>query len=530
MTTEGTIALDGTALPDDASRNPVDGERPHDLTKATVRGAVWSLLGSVANGFLQFAVMVVMARLVAPQDFGLMAMAQVFLRFATYFAAFGIGTALVRQANMDGEKLRAAFTGAWILGSVCAGVMWVVAPLALLIFNTSGIVPVVRALAVNFALAGFGVVSAGLLYRRMRFRTLSIVGMGAYVVAYGVVGIPLALHGWGVWALVAAIMTQTVLAAACQYLCAVHPIRPTFRWASYRDLLGFGGQHSVAGFLEFLGNAADSFALGRYLGERAFGLYSRASLLISLPVELVVAPVIRVFYPLFVHARSDPEKLRRVYCATFAAVALITIPSGMATVLVARDLVAVTLGMRWTPGTPALLCYALIMPATFLTAVTFSAHDAIGRMRSKIAVQAVSLTVFSGAVVLGLPAGIQGVACGALAGYLFRMLIEHAVLRKRIGVSWRQLGGALAPAFWSAAVLTAAAWPVVLILVRAPAWARVACVVFLAPLAVVITAFCIRPPAIVRLAGLVREVWPQTCAWRPCGWVLARLSPGGPVG
>jgi hypothetical protein len=110
------------------------------------------------------------------------------------------------------------------------------------------------------------------------------------------------------------------------------------------------------------------------------------------------------------------------------------------------------------------------------------------------------------------------------------MLIEHAVLRKRIGVSWRQLGGALAPAFWSAAVLTAAAWPVVLILVRAPAWARVACVVFLAPLAVVITAFCIRPPAIVRLAGLVREVWPQTCAWRPCGWVLARLSPGGPVG
>jgi len=183
-------------------------DKTTSLTHSAVSGMVWVAWGSGANALLKVAVLVVLTRLLSPVDFGLVAAALVVIGFSLNFSQLGLGPAVVQRPVLEPRHISTAFYASTGLGLLVGAVIWLAAPLIAQFFHMGQLVPVVQGLALVFPIAGIAVVPDSLLTRDLRFRLLANRDIVAYAVGYGVVGVALALLGWGVWALVAAQLAQ----------------------------------------------------------------------------------------------------------------------------------------------------------------------------------------------------------------------------------------------------------------------------------------------------------------------------------
>ncbi|RYY13923.1 MAG: hypothetical protein EOO36_15090, partial [Cytophagaceae bacterium] len=162
-----------------------------NLASTAVRGVQWTTAATVLTAVMQIGYTAVMARLLDPAAFGLVAMAGVVLRFGSYFAEMGLGHALVQRADIDTDDVRATFTASLGLGLAVAGVAWLASPLAVFFLKNEAVVPLVRVQALGFILVGLGATAVSLLRREMRFEAIAKVEVAAYVLGYGGVGITL---------------------------------------------------------------------------------------------------------------------------------------------------------------------------------------------------------------------------------------------------------------------------------------------------------------------------------------------------
>ncbi|RZK62313.1 MAG: hypothetical protein EOO59_02880, partial [Hymenobacter sp.] len=192
--------------------------KPHTtLGAAALRGIKWTTAAAVLTAVMQVGYTAIMARLLDPAAFGLVALAGVVLRFGGYFAEMGLGHAIVQRPQLSNNDLRASFTASLLLGLGVAGIFWALAPLSVLVLKNPAVVPLVRALALGFIIASVGLTATSVLRRDMRFDVLAKLEVVAYVLAYGGVGLGSAWAGAGVWSLVAASLAQQLISGLGVY-------------------------------------------------------------------------------------------------------------------------------------------------------------------------------------------------------------------------------------------------------------------------------------------------------------------------
>ena len=261
------------------------------------RGVTWTYIAIAIGVVIQLGVTAVTARLLDPAAFGLVAMANVLMRFGGYFAQMGVGRALIQRPEIGDDEVRAAFTSSTILGLIVGAVVILAAPLAAAFFKSEDVVPVTRWLALTFVASGLGATAQALLRRNLRFRASGFVEVAAYALGYGVPTLGLAFAGFGVWSLVAGAIGQSIVASGLAYLLTRHPVRPTFKFAAHRLLLGFGTKVSIISLLEFVGSTLDSAVIGRFGSAAQLGVYNRAFMLASLPTYHAHNGIAKVLFP-----------------------------------------------------------------------------------------------------------------------------------------------------------------------------------------------------------------------------------------
>ncbi|MBA2316202.1 MAG: oligosaccharide flippase family protein [Euzebyales bacterium] len=201
-----------------------------NLTSRTLGAFKWTYGSYAASAVVQIGYTAAMARLLVPEDFGLVAMAALFLRFGGYFAQMGVGQALIQKAELDDEDIRTGFTSSVLLGAGMSAVFFAGAPAAALLFDSARVVPVAQVLALSFLLQGAGITAESLLRRQLRFKTLALVEVVSSVLGYMAVGLAFAVAGAGVWSLVAAGLAQAALASLIAMALMRHPMRPLLAW------------------------------------------------------------------------------------------------------------------------------------------------------------------------------------------------------------------------------------------------------------------------------------------------------------
>lgn len=432
------------------------------LTDRTMRGLFWTYSSVGLTVVMQVGYTMVMSRQLPPSDFGLVALAGLPLALSTYFADMGISAAVVQKPELDDRDVRVAFTGSVIVGLVMTAVILLTAPAMAAVLGNPDVTPILRVLGISFAITGLGSVALGLLRRQMRFRQVAIIEVGSYAISYPLIGLILVWSGAGVWSLVGASLTQTAIVALLAYGLERHPARPLIDGQRAKRIYGFGGLVSASGLLEFAGTSADTFAVGRFISTASLGQYTRANLVIGLPMHHLATGATRVLTPGFARLQHDDARTRRSFLLGLALMASLMFPMAAVLGVLAQPLVRVLLGDQWDETALVLPIIGAAFAFGFVNNLSAVLCEARGRMRQKIAIQSAYLVIVVVLVTLVVQRGptLRTLALVFLVGQVLLGLVYLGYLKADLSLPGLDLLAIHGEAFLLAGAAAGGAWAV----------------------------------------------------------------------
>jgi O-antigen/teichoic acid export membrane protein len=391
-----------------------------DLRRRTARGGFVTLSGQGVRFVLSVGSTMVLARLLTPEDFGLVAMVTAVTGFLAVFKDLGLSQATVQRQEIHQDEVSTLF---WVnVGtSVLLGiVVALLAPLLARLYEEDALTTITLALSIGFVLSGLGVQHAALLQRQMRFTALVAIDLAS--LALGVLaGIATALAGAGYWALVAMPLVTSATATAGYWLrSGWRPSKPG--WApGTGSLLSFGGYLTGFNTVNYVSRNLDNVLIGWRWGAASLGLYSRAYQLLLLPLHQINAPIGNVMVPSLSRLQGEPERYRRAYLDVLAKMLLVT--SCLIGFLIATSdwVVDVFLGPQWHDAAQIFLWLgiaALVQPVANTTGWLFITQQ---KTRQMFVWGIIGAALSVASFLVGLPFGAVGVAAAyAISGLVIR--------------------------------------------------------------------------------------------------------------
>ncbi|HEU0016469.1 MAG TPA: lipopolysaccharide biosynthesis protein, partial [Longimicrobium sp.] len=397
------------------------------LGQRTVTAAQWRLASAVAQALLQFGVGVLLARLLPPADFGLVALALVVVGLATLVADLGLGPAVIQRNDLTERHLRAAFTASVLLGCLLALVLIALSSLLGPLLRSPELPAVLRLQSLLFVFGGLGVTARALLNRRLRASASFWITLASYLVGYAGVSTVLALAGYGVWSLVWGALMQALLESLLALAVVRPPLRPLWARVELRDLFGFGATASLNSVVNYVARNGDNLLVGRWLGEAALGLYGRAYNLMTLPLNYVGTLSQSVLFPAMSRIQDDRARLGRAYLAAVQVTALAAAPVMAGMAAAAPHLAVGLYGPAWAGLAVPLqvLCAAGLLRAVYHVAGPVSA--ATGNVGLELRRQVVYALLVVALGFGGTRWGITGVAAGVTLAIAYMYFAMAAV-------------------------------------------------------------------------------------------------------
>ena len=421
------------------------GRAPKGLTNRALGGMLWTFSGTGVQAVVQVLVTMALGRLLTPAEFGVMGAAVVVIALSQIVSQVGVGPAIVQRKDLDDSHIRTAFTISGGLGFVLGAALWLAAPALAAFYRIPEVEPVFRGMALLFPIDGLNTVGESLLSRQLRFRLFVALDVGCYIVGYACIGVFLAWQGYGVWALVAANLSQVTLRTIAMYLATRHSLRPGLDLRATKDLLSFGFGHSLAQVALVLSQQGDNMVVGRWLGSAALGIYGRAYSLMVMPATVFGKIVNRVLFPVMAHVQDERARLAGAYERALAIVALISLPVSAALWVVAPEFIPALLGPQWTA---AVLPFRLFTCGLFFrmsSKITDVCVKAAGAVYSRALIQGVYAVLVVAAAFIGQHWGIGGVAVAVSIAMGINWLMMAGLGRKVTGLSWTRFASAQAP-------------------------------------------------------------------------------------
>ena len=429
------------------------------LTHRTVAGLLWMVYGKGAYAILQMVVLAILARLVSPEDFGVVSAALIVIGLSAIVSQLGLGPALVQRQELERRHIDTAFSTSVLIGVLLGAILWLGAPLAAAFFSRiEGVKPVLRTLAWVFPLQGLATVAESLMKRELRFRWLANLDVISYGIGYGAVGITTALLGWGVWALVAGQIAQNVVKTAMLLSAQPPRIRVVPERRAFRELMYFGGGFTLAKIANQFAQQGDYMVVGRFLGPAPLGFYGRAYNLMSAPAAGFGTILDSVLFPAMARVQASAQRLAAAYRRGVALIALIVVPASLALVLLAPEVIHVILGPRWSNVIAPFQILAVGMLFRTSSKLADSLTRATGAVFPRAWRQMLYAALVIGGALVGKHWGIAGVAWGVLLALTVNFLQMAQLSLRESGMTWVNFWRAHLPALLIASVSSPIVW------------------------------------------------------------------------
>ncbi|CAN7330547.1 lipopolysaccharide biosynthesis protein [Mesorhizobium amorphae] len=428
------------------------------LAKHSVVGMFWTALSMGALAVAELVALLVLARLLSPKEFGLYSAALIVIKFSAIFQGLGITPAIVQRPVLEDRHLRVGFTLSCLLGLAVSALVWTMAPAIAGLLRLADLAPVVRAVCFIFLFQGASMVALASAQRALRFRWLAFIDACAFAVGYVVAGPALAWLGFGIWALVAAVLVQQFIRMIVLLIGQPHPMRPLLERRAIAELLYFGSGFTIARIFNYLATQADRLVVGRWLGVDALGLYGLSSQLMTTPAVIVGQVLDRVLFPTMALVQEQPARLARAYRSAVAGCALLVLPASVVVAIVAPELVRVILGRGWegVVGPLQILAFGMLFRTSYK--LSDSVSRATGTVYARAWRQAVfTIGVFVGSVI-GQFWGIEGVAIGVGAAFGVNFILMAQLSLRVTGMRWSEFAMAHLPGLALAGVLGTGTW------------------------------------------------------------------------
>jgi O-antigen/teichoic acid export membrane protein len=415
-----------------------------NLKTRTIRGIGWSATAQIAQLLMQILITAILARLLTPSDFGLIAMVTVFSSFVWVFANFGLTSAIIQKKEVSDEALSSTF---WInvgLGALLTIALAASAPLLAAFYSEQRLTLLVVLISTTFFIASFGNVQTALLMKRMNFKALAVINICAVGIS-GSISVFLAFSGYGVWSLAWNIVLAAFIAVVFTWIYSRWVPHFSFGLQHVKGFLRFGANLTAFNFINYFARNADNLLIGRFLGAAPLGFYNLAYNLLLFPLNNISSVIGNVMFPALSIIQHDKQMVREAYVTGNRYIAVVSFPLMTWLLVTAPQVIRVVFGPKWVSA-------IVLVQILALTGLTQSIATNVGwiylsqgrtDIMLKVGIFATIICLISFAV--GLRWGVEGVAIAYTIASASLMYPVHAIPFRLIDLKKRYFLAQLRP-------------------------------------------------------------------------------------
>lgn len=405
------------------------------LKQQTLRGTLWSSIERFSVQGVQFLILILMARILSPDDYGMVGMLAIFLAVAQSLIDSGFSNALIQKVHCSETDYSTVFWFNIVVGLLLYGLLWVCAPFIAEFYRLPLLTEITRVIAWVLFFNSLTVVPRALLSSRIDFRTQAKASIVAAVVA-GVVGVVGAYGGWGVWSIVAYTLCNSVINAALLWLFLRWKPRWIFSGASFQQLFSFGSKLMVSGVIDTLYKNLYTLVIGRRFAATDLGYYTRADQFAQFPSSNLTGILQRVTYPVLCNIQDEDERLRGAYRKFLRLSAFVIFPLMVGLSVLATPLVTVVLGPQWEPAGELLTLLALCGMWYPIHAINLNLLQVKGRSDLFLKLEIIKKLIGIGILCLTVPLGIKAMCIGSIVSSLLGLVVNTYYTQKLISLGF----------------------------------------------------------------------------------------------
>ena len=410
------------------------------LKQKTVKGVFWNALGNFSVKGVQFVVMIVMARLLTPKDYGLVGMLTIFIAISGSFVSSGFGTALIRKQDRSDTDCSTVFYFNIAASTFFYILLFFAAPYIADFYNEPQLTGLTRIISLILIINGFNLVQETLMTAKMNFKTTAKISL-ITAIASGAVGLTMAFNDFGCWALVGQQISSAIFRVLLFWYYSKW--RPTFvySWKSFRELFGFGSKLLFSGLLDTTYNNIYPLIVGKLYNASTLGFYTRAESFAMLPSANVTNIIQSVSYPALCTLQNDDTRLAITYRKFIRISAFVIFPMMMGLAGCAKPLVITLVGEKWSFSILLLQIICFRMMWYPIHAINLNLLLVKGRSDLFLRLEIIKKCIGVFFLIVSAPFGIEAMCVGGIFSSIFCLVVNTYYTGKIIHVGFfRQMG------------------------------------------------------------------------------------------
>lgn len=409
------------------------------LKHKTVNGTFWSVLERFSVQGIMFAVMIIMARILTPEDYGLVAELTIFIAIAQSLVDSGFSQALIRKQDRTQVDNSTVFYFNIAIGLILYAILFLCAPAIAHFYGQEELIPLTRVIALGLVINSFVVVQRALLTIAIDFKTQAKASLTAAVIS-GAIGISMAYSGFGYWSIVWFQLANYLI--TMMMLWILSKWRPTlqYSWKSFRELFSFGSKLALSGIISTLYNNIYLIIIGKIFKASDLGFYTRAHQFSEFPSSNITGIIQRVTYPVLCSIQDDDERLRSIYRRFLNMSAFVIFPLMLGLSAVAHPLILILLKQQWefTAVLLQILCFSMMWYP--IHAINLNLLQVKGRSDLFLKLEIYKKIIGVSILVATIPFGLVAMCYGQILSSLLSLVINTYYTGKLINVGfWLQM-------------------------------------------------------------------------------------------
>ena len=404
------------------------------IERKTLTALRWTAGTRLVGQAATWVVTLALVRILAPSDYGLMAIVSVVMAVSTSLAELGLGASLVQARRLEPALLARVAGFVWLLHLGLGALLVAASRLAGWAFADARLTPLFQTAALQFVFIALGAVPQALASRALDFKWLSRVEF-ITAVSTSLATLTMALYGFGVWALV----LGNVLGSATRAGLLVsrgENVWPDFRLRGIGSHLDFGAKYSGGNLAWILVNQADVLVGSRMMSKAALGVYSVSLHLATLPMQKMMSVINQVAFPAVARLQDDPERLKRRLLQACSLLTTVSVPVLWGLAAVAPEFVAIVLGAKWAAATRTLQMVTLVVPLRMVSGLFNTAVAGVGRAGTALRNTVITAVVWPGCFLIGAFWGAEGLAASWLVAIPATFLLNFPRTSASLGVAF----------------------------------------------------------------------------------------------
>ncbi len=432
-----------------------------NLQKRALGGMVWKFLEKICGQGMQLVIQIVLARLLLPEEYGLVGLLTIFITISDVFILQGLTTALIQKKNADEKDYSSVFFANILMSCVLYAILFLIAPIIADFYNEPSLTGIMRILSLNVLFGAFAAVPNAILSRKLDFKK-SFLRNISNVSVQGIVGITFAFLGAGAWAMVYSKVFGTLVGALVLMATVNWWPKLTFSLERVKKLFSFSSKILATNLLNTVFNNIHSLIIGKAFNTAELGYYQRGQQTPQTVMTSLDGSMTEVLYPTFSKLQNDLKAMKVAISKSISISMFIVLPAMFGLIAIAEPLTIVLLTEKWLPSVPFMQLSCVICMLWPLSHRTH-ALNALGKSNVTLKLSLIGKSITLVLIFICLPIGIYAIMIGSIISSLINLLISSYYVKKYIGYTLFDIIKDVMPSFILAAIMSVSVYAVRLI-------------------------------------------------------------------